>query len=366
MFVQDTSNDLHSESLNAIFASENNDKTRIMEEKTKKQIIVGGGAAGAVAMGAGAAVLMPGQVAEESQEPLLAQNTTTDNASESFVIEPDSVVEATPIEDTPIEPTPVEPSEPQTPHEANKPNSAHSPNKPHESHSSNVAHTTPEVHQEAAIPAEPVVAQETDAPFDSLEPEGMSDHILAINVNPEDYMPESDFDNEIQVINTPDDAQFFVVDVNSDGIYDTIYDESGMEMANVPEGSYLADASYNDDDIYIASDDDIQVIGNEIDHDMAIINDNDMEMEMQEDPFSQMDEQLQADVLHDLEVMQEGLDNFEEDLSAAVDEVVDEFSAAVDESFNEFADLFEADPTETDEFSDPSSDMDDLSDLAMQ
>lgn len=325
-----------------------------MEEKLKKQIIVGGGAAGAVAMGAGAAVLMPGQGADDSQEPLLAQNTTADSIPELPAVDPEVAI------DPSESPENYESSVAPESSESMMANKANEPNKPHEAHSANVARTSPSPH-EPAVPVEPAVAQENDVPFDSIEPEGMSDHILAINVNPEDYIPESDYDNEIQVINTPDDAQFFVVDVNSDGIYDTIYDESGMEMENVPEGSFLADASGYDDDIYIASDDDIQVIGSEMDNDMAII--NAVDEEMQEDYFSQIDEQLQDEVL---QVMQDGLDNLEENLSAAVDEVVDDFSAAVDEAFNEFADLLDTDVTENNDFSDIASDMDDLTDMAMQ
>ena len=92
-----------------------------MEEKKKKQMIVGGSAAGAVAMGAGAAILMPGQEGEGQQEELLAQNIT-ENSTE-------------PVE---VSVTPEEPNEPDslsesanTPIEHDLAQKANTPNKPH-------------------------------------------------------------------------------------------------------------------------------------------------------------------------------------------------------------------------------------------
>lgn len=348
-----------------------------MEEKKKKQMIVGGSAAGAVAMGAGAAILMPGQEGEGQQEELLAQNIT-EKSSEPVEVsvtpdepnEPDSLNESanTPIEQdlAPKADTP------------NKPHVVNKPSEPQEVIASNTSHETPAAQTTADAPVENTLAENApseDAPFDAIEPEGLSDHILAINANAEDYLPESDFDNDIQIINTPDDMQYFVVDVNNDGIYDNIYDETGMEVDAIPEGSLFAGTSDMDDNIFISSEDDIQVIGHEYNEDMAVVDADDqdmaviesMEQEQQEDLFSDLDEQLQADVLHDLEVMQEGLDYIDTELSA----VVDEFADAVDEALDGFADLLGMNDAETDvdDSSSIESDMDDmgdLSDIAMQ
>ena len=174
-----------------------------------------------------------------------------------------------------------------------------------------------------------------------------------------------------------DDMQYFVVDVNSDGIYDNIYDENGMAVDNIPEGSLLADASDINDDIFISSDDDIQIIGHEYNDDMAVVDGSDMDIieamepEQQEDPFVGMDEQLQADVLQGLEEMQDGLDQINTELSAVVDDAVNEFAEAVDEALDDLADILGVNDIETDaddlsSFTSDMDGMDDLSDMAMQ
>lgn len=349
-----------------------------MEEKKKKQMIVGGSAAGAVAMGAGAAILMPGQEGEGQQEELLAQNIT-ENSTEPVEVsvtpeepnEPDSLSESAN--------TPIEHDLAQKANTPNKPHVASKPSEPQEAIASNTSHEAPAAQTAADAPVENSLAENTpsgDAPVDAIEPEGLSDHILAINANTEDYLPESDFDNDIQIINTPDDMQYFVVDVNNDGIYDNIYDETGMAVDAIPEGSLLADADDMDDNIFISTEDDIQVIGHEYNEDMAVVDADDQDMaviedmeqeQQQEEPFSDLDEQLQADVLHDLEVMQEGLDHIDTELSA----VVDEFADAVDEALDGFADLLGMNEAETDvddssSFTSDMDDMGDLSDIAMQ
>ena len=270
-----------------------------MEEKKKKQIIIGGGAAGAVAMGAGAALLMPGEtdaalsgeltaevvsdpsdkssedipevLVAEVEEPtqndnndaLLAQNTPevqpARNASDA---QPASDVQ--PVQDAHSTPTP-HPAQHARPAQNTHPaQDAHSSQN---DHSSQDAHLAQNTHPTSDIPETPAPDQ------NAIEPEGVSDQILAINVNPEDYMPENDNAPEIQIINTPDDMQYFVVDVNSDGMYDTILDETGMEVENVPDGAMLADADGfdSDNDIFISSEDEIQMIGHAPDEDIAVV-----------------------------------------------------------------------------------------------
>ncbi len=275
-----------------------------MEEKKKKQIIMGSSAAGAVAMGAGAALLMPGQkgdspsdeltaevanedsgkTAEENaevlvaeveeqqpagqQEPLLAQNNQpTQGAQSSQGAQPSQGAQsAQPIQsDNSVNNV----NNDNNVHNVHPVHNDNNVNNVHPAHPSHLAQNTPAHQQEVA-----------DEPHqEALEPEGLSDQILALNVNTEELMPENDSEPEIQIINTPDDMQYFVVDVNSDGMYDTILDETGMEVENIPDGALMADADGFgvDNDIFISTEDDIQVIGRAPAEDVAVINVEDEE-----------------------------------------------------------------------------------------
>lgn len=235
-----------------------------MEEKKKKQIIMGGSAAGAVAMGAGAALLMPGQKGDSPSDELTAEVANEDSGKTA---EENSEVLVAEVE----EQQPAGQQEPllaQNNQPTQDAQSAAQPAQPiqsdHPAHPSHLAQNTPAHQQEVA-----------DEPHqDALEPEGLSDQILALNVNTEELMPENDSEPEIQIINTPDDMQYFVVDVNSDGMYDTILDETGMEVENIPDGALMADADGFgvDNDIFISTEDDIQVIGHAPAEDVAVIN----------------------------------------------------------------------------------------------
>lgn len=276
-----------------------------MEEKKKKQIIMGSSAAGAVVMGAGAALLMPGQtgdspsdelsaeVANEDsgkateenaevlvaeveeqqpagqQEPLLAQNNQpAQNAQPSQGAQ--SAQPAQPIQsDHPVQSDNSvnnvnDDNNVHNVHPVHNDNNVHNVNNDNPAHPSHLAQNTPAQQQEVA----------DELHQDALEPEGLSDQILALNVNTEELMPENDSEPEIQIINTPDDMQYFVVDVNSDGMYDTILDETGMEVENIPDGALMADADGFgvDNDIFISTEDDIQVIGHAPAEDVAVIN----------------------------------------------------------------------------------------------
>lgn len=247
-----------------------------MEEKKKKQIIMGSSAAGAVAMGAGAALLMPGQKGDSPSDELTAEVANEDSgktAEENAEVLVAEVEEQQPAGQQ--EPLLAQNSQPsqgakpaaqdaqpiQSDHPVQSDNSVNNVNPAHPSH---LAQNTPAHQQEVA-----------DEPHqDALEPEGLSDQILALNVNTEELMPENDSEPEIQIINTPDDMQYFVVDVNSDGMYDTILDETGMEVENIPDGALMADADGFgvDNDIFISTEDDIQVIGHAPAEDVAVIN----------------------------------------------------------------------------------------------
>ena len=282
-----------------------------MEEKKKKQIIIGGGAAGAVAMGAGAALFMPGEtdaalsgeltaevvsdpsdkssedipevLVAEVEEPtqndnndaLLAQNTPeVQPARNASDVQPVQDAHSTPTPHPAQHARPAQNTHPaqndhpaQDAHLAQNTHPAQDAQSSQNDHSAQDAHLAQNTHPTSDIPETPAPDQ------NAIEPEGVSDQILAINVNPEDYMPENDNAPEIQIINTPDDMQYFVVDVNSDGMYDTILDETGMEVENVPDGAMLADADGfdSDNDIFISSEDEIQMIGRAPDEDIAVV-----------------------------------------------------------------------------------------------
>ncbi len=262
-----------------------------MEEKKKKQIIMGGSAAGAVAMGAGAALLMPGQKGDSLSDELTAEvanedsGKATEENAEVLVAEVEEQQPAgqqepllaqnnQPTQDAQPAAQPAQPIQSDHPvqsvqnvHNVNNDHNAnndHNNHPAHPAHPSHLAQNTPAHQQEVA-----------DEPHqDALEPEGLSDQILALHVNTEELMPENDSEPEIQIINTPDDMQYFVVDVNSDGMYDTILDETGMEVENIPDGALMADADGFgvDNDIFISTEDDIQVIGRAPAEDVAVIN----------------------------------------------------------------------------------------------
>lgn len=271
-----------------------------MEEKKKKQIIMGSSAAGAVAMGAGAALLMPGQTgdspsdeltaevanedsgntAEENaevlvaeveeqqpagqQEPLLAQNSQPSQDAKPAAQDAQPIQSDHPVQSDNSVNNVNDDNNVHNVHPVQNDNNDHNDHNNHPAHPSHLAQNTPAHQQEVA-----------DEPHqDALEPEGLSDQILALNVNTEELMPENDSEPEIQIINTPDDMQYFVVDVNSDGMYDTILDETGMEVENIPDGALMADADGFgvDNDIFISTEDDIQVIGHAPAEDVAVIN----------------------------------------------------------------------------------------------